>query len=222
MNVPQKPIMPASMGIAREGYPFLLIALVISSVIIWLVGFKWGGVSLVIPAFVGNFFRDPERSPEGDDLTVVSPADGTVLSIEEVVEKRYFNNRRMKRICIFMSVVNVHINRVPLTGKIKRVIYNPGSFLIGYAEKASLDNEQNAIIMEGPKGHEVAFVQIAGYIARRIVCYVKGGEEVTRGERFGLIRFGSRVDVYLPLDADVLVSKGQKVSAGKTAISRLL
>lgn len=217
----QSSIMPASHGIAREGYPFLIAALVISTVAFLFGGPVAGSVSAVIPLFVANFFRDPERTtPEGGDL-VVSPADGKVLSIGEVEEGRYLN-RRMKRICIFMSVTNVHVNRVPVSGRVKGVRYNPGKFLIGFAEKASLDNEQNAVIIDHPSGREVLFVQIAGFVARRIVCYLTGGEQVVTGERFGLIRFGSRVDVYLPLESEVLVHQGQRVRAGETVLGRFL
>ncbi len=214
--------MPPTRFIAREGVPFVLIAAGLSALVIYIAGFKFGIVSIGLPLFVLNFFRNPERSPLGGEDLLVSPADGTVLSVAELEEKRHFNNRRMKRICIFMSVINVHVNRIPLSGRIKSVKYNPGKFLIGFAEKASLDNEQNAIVIEGEKGREVLFVQIAGFIARRIVCYLKGGEEVQRGERFGLIRFGSRVDVYLPLDSEVLVKKGDKVRAGESPLARLL
>ena len=213
-------IMPASHGMAREGYPFLLAALFITAAAFLFGGPIAGGISVVIPAFVANFFRDPNRTtPEGAGL-VVSPADGKVLSIGEVDETRYLN-RRLKRICIFMSVTNVHVNRIPVSGRVKGVRYNPGKFLIGFAEKASLDNEQNAVIIERSPGSEVLFVQIAGFVARRIVCYLTGGEQVATGERFGLIRFGSRVDVYLPLEADVLVQKGQRVTAGETVLGRL-
>lgn len=217
-----KAIMPPTRLIAREGIPFVLIAVCLSALAIYFAGFKFGVISLGLPLFVLNFFRNPERSPLGGEDLLVSPADGTVLSVTELEEKRYFNNRRMKRICIFMSVINVHVNRIPLSGRIKSVTYNPGKFLIGFAEKASLDNEQNAIVIEGERGREVLFVQIAGFIARRIVCYLKGGEEVQRGERFGLIRFGSRVDVYLPLDSEILVKKGDKVRAGESPLARLL
>lgn len=213
--------MPASHGIAREGYPFLVGAFLISAAAFFFGGPTAGYVSILLPLFVANFFRDPERTtPDGADL-VVSPADGKVLSIGEVEEGRYLN-RRLKRICIFMSVMNVHVNRVPLSGRVKSVRYNPGKFLIGFAEKASLDNEQNAVIMEHISGREVLFVQIAGLIARRIVCYLTGGEQVVTGERFGLIRFGSRVDVYLPLEAETAVRQGQRVKAGETVLGRLL
>lgn len=216
----EKPVMPASFGIAREGYPFIAIAFFIAALAAWLGG-PWVGVpALVIPGFVLNFFRDPERiPPEGDNL-VISPADGKVISVEEVDEARYLS-RRMKRVCVFMNVFNVHVNRVPVSGRVQQVRYNPGKFLMGYAEKASLDNEQNAIVVEVQPGREILFIQIAGLIARRIVCYLKGGECVRRGERFGLIRFGSRVDIYFPLESEICVKVGEKVTAGASVIGRL-
>jgi len=232
----KEPIMAPSKGIAREGYPFIAVAFLIAAGVAWVGGPIAGAVSLALLAFVLNFFRDPERMPPAGEDLVVSPADGKVISIAEVDEGRYVN-RRMKRICVFMNVFNVHVNRIPVAGRIKEVRYNPGKFLMGYAEKASLDNEQNAIIIEVASrdtalataregsqtspGKDVLFIQIAGLVARRIVCYLKGGEAVARGERFGLIRFGSRVDVYLPLEAEVLVKVGEMVKAGETALGRL-
>jgi phosphatidylserine decarboxylase len=218
-NAAETPVMRGGMGIAREGIPFILIALGLSAAVFLLVGPVAGGASLALPAFVTNFFRDPERTPpEGEEL-VVSPADGKVISVAEVDEGRYLN-RRMKRVCVFMNVFNVHVNRVPVSGRVEAVRYNPGRFLMGYAEKASLDNEQNAIVIRRPDGRDVLFIQIAGLVARRIVCYLKGGERVRRGERFGLIRFGSRVDVYLPMDAEVRVRVGDKVKAGESVLGR--
>jgi phosphatidylserine decarboxylase len=208
------------MGIAREGIPFILLALALTAVAFLLAGPVAGAVSLLFPAFVTNFFRDPERTPPAGEDLVVSPADGKVISVAEVDEGRYLN-RRMKRICVFMNVFNVHVNRVPVSGRVEAVRYNPGKFLMGYAEKASLDNEQNAIVIRRTDGGDVLFIQIAGLVARRIVCYLKGGERVARGERFGLIRFGSRVDVYLPPDTEIRVKVGEKVRAGESVLGKL-
>lgn len=215
------PIMRPGVVVAREGIPFILIALAIAALVFVFAGVIAGAVSLLLPAFVTNFFRDPEREPPSGEDLVVSPADGKVLSIAEVDENRFLN-RRMKRVCVFMNVFNVHVNRVPVSGKILAVKYNPGKFLMGYAEKASLDNEQNALVIEKAKGQEILFIQIAGLVARRIVCYLKGGERVTRGERFGLIRFGSRVDIYMPLETEIQVKVGDKVSAGESVLGRLV
>lgn len=216
--------MPPSRGIVREGYPFIAVALGVSLVLWIFVGPRMGLASLVLPVFVINFFRDPERTPvcdPSDESAVISPADGTIMDISEEIEETHYLRQRMRRICIFMNVFNVHVNRIPWAGTVKNVRYNPGKFLLGYAEKASLDNEQNGIVIEGRDGKEILFVQIAGLVARRIVCYLKGGETVRRGERFGLIRFGSRVDVYLPLGSDILVKKGMKVKGGMTPLAKL-
>jgi phosphatidylserine decarboxylase len=219
-GAPDAPVMRGGMGIAREGIPFILLALALSAVAFMLAGPVAGAVSVLLPAFVTNFFRDPERTPPAGENLVVSPADGKVISVAEVDEARYLN-RRMKRICVFMNVFNVHVNRVPVSGRVEAVRYNAGKFLMGYAEKASLDNEQNAIVIRGTDGRDVLFIQIAGLVARRIVCYLKGGERVARGERFGLIRFGSRVDVYLPPEAEIRIQVGDKVKAGESVLGRL-
>ena len=207
------------MRIAREGIPFLLGAAGIALAVIVLVPSPAGLLSLAIPLYVAWFFRDPSRIPPPDDRLVLSPADGRVISVAEVEETRYLGEPR-RRISIFMSLVDVHVNRIPVSGRVREVRYHPGRFLIGFAEKASLDNEQNAVVIEGFRGREVLFVQIAGFVARRIVCYLKGGEEVIRGEKFGLIRFGSRVDLYLPLECEVMVQVGQKVRGGETPLGR--
>ncbi len=220
-NVEPSVVMPPSRFIAREGYPFVLVGFGIA-VILWLFfGITAGLISLSLPLAIALFFRDPERVPPEDESLVVSPADGRVLSIEEFDDKRYLK-RRVKRVCIFLSIFNVHVNRIPWSGRIKEVRYNPGKFLMGFAEKASLNNEQNAILLEGVRGREVLFIQIAGFIARRIVCYLKGGEQVRRGERFGLIRFGSRMDLYLPIDSEILVKEGQKVKGGESSLARFV
>lgn len=214
-----KPIMESCRPMCREGCPFLLIALALALAVGALTHWIVGGVFLLLPAYVFYFFRNPDRTVPDIDSAVISPADGTVIDVSEVAESRFLH-KKCKKVSIFMSLVSVHVNRIPATGRIKSVHYNEGKFLIGWAEKASLDNEQNAIIMETKSGDEIMFVQIAGFVARRIVCYVKGGEEVTRGERFGLIRFGSRVDVYLPLTCTIEVEKGQKVAGGESILAR--
>lgn len=206
--------------LAREGYPFIAISLVptIASCIwapIWLWAFF-----LALTIFVVAFFRDPERFvPEGDDV-IVSPADGLIIKCEEVVEDRLLKAKALK-ISIFMNVFNVHVNRTPADGKVLEVRYNPGKFFNASFDKASLENEQNMLLMESAtNGKRFVVNQIAGLIARRIVCYPKVGSELTKGERFGLIRFGSRLDVYLPTDAKPLVKIGEKVSAGSTILAK--
>lgn len=206
--------------VAREGLPYILggLGLAILSAIA-------GGWFIAVPAGVLGlfslwFFRDPDRISPGDESAVLSPADGTVIQVQEVEIDPYIN-RKMMKISIFMSVFNVHVNRAPLTGVVKRVVYYPGKFFAANMDKASSDNERNAIILEGPNGVTMVFVQIAGLIARRIACWIKPGDKVTRGQRIGLIRFGSRLDVYLPPDADVSVSLGQKVTAGRSVLGYL-
>lgn len=204
--------------IAIEGIPFVVIAGVIS-LIFYLAG-------LIIPAvlfslvtlFIIWFFRNPERNvPIGDNI-VISPADGKIIDIKEGDESRILK-KRMIKISIFMNLFNVHVNRLPCTGKVVGILYNPGKFVSANLEKASLENEQNAVVLETTAGEKIIFIQIAGLIARRIVCWLKEGDYGVIGQRFGLIRFGSRVDVYLPVGTDVKVSLGQKVKAGESVLA---
>lgn len=206
------------MRVHKEGIPFVLLGLAFSLATIFLFP-SWGMGLLILPLYIAYFFRDPERKTPQDPSAVVSPADGRVICVTATDEARFLK-KKMLKISIFMSVFNVHINRVPMSGRIQGVFYRPGKFLIGFAEKASLDNEQNAIMLETQGGREILFIQIAGFIARRIVCYLKGEEQVTAGERFGLIRFGSRMDVYLPLNAKAAVHEGEKVRGGESILAR--
>jgi len=184
---------------------------------------KWwlSAPALLFSLFSMWFFRNPEREPPKEDGIYVSPADGKVLKVDAEFEESRYIHRKMKRVCIFMSPLDVHINRVPRSGVVVDVIYNHGKFISANREKASLDNEQNAIIVNDEKGRLYMFVQIAGFIARRIVCYARAGKEVIIGQRVGLIKFGSRLDVYLPLEAEITVQPGQRVKAGETIIGRL-
>jgi phosphatidylserine decarboxylase len=207
-------------SIAQEGVPFVLIGLGLSAATFLIGG--WG--SAIVPAagtfFVVWFFRNPERHPPEGEGVVVSPADGTVIEIREEAEKRFFQEGGVK-IAIFMNVFNVHVNRVPAPGRIVGIRYHPGRFLSANREKASLENEQNAILLEDDQGRRIVFIQIAGFIARRIACWIGEGDRVERGQRCGLIRFGSRVDVYLPKGAEVRVSLRQRVRAGETILGVL-
>jgi phosphatidylserine decarboxylase len=167
------------------------------------------------------FFRNPERlTPVGDEF-VISPADGIVQNISESVPPSELNmgSEEMIKISIFLSVFNVHVNRIPASGKILALHYNPGKFLNASLDKASIYNERQSILMENNSGKRMAFVQIAGLIARRIVCDLEEGATVKSGERFGIIRFGSRMDVYLPLKTAILVSEGQTCVGGETVIA---
>ncbi|MDR0736178.1 MAG: phosphatidylserine decarboxylase [Zoogloeaceae bacterium] len=204
---------------AREGRPFIGIAL--------LVAFIAQGVSpwLGIPFwlvffFVLQFFRDPPRPIGGlgdGSRSVVAPADGRIVAIEEC-EDSYLQRRALK-VSVFMNVFNVHSNRSPMDGEVKQVWYNPGKFVNAALDKASSENERCAMHLEGTDGQDVTCVQVAGLIARRILNYTQPGMKLARGDRYGFIRFGSRVDVYLPLDADVRVSLGDKVYASSTLLA---
>lgn len=164
------------------------------------------------------FFRDPQREITGNHLSVLSPADGKVTQIVKIHEPDYFNSQ-VQRISIFLSVFNVHVNRAPISGTVDHFVYHTGKFMAAFKEKASLENEQTAIGVRNDFGHRVLFKQIAGLIARRIVCHLREGDTCKAGQRIGMIRYGSRVDVFLTPDAKVLVTKGQKVKAGETVLA---
>lgn len=208
--------------IAREGTPFIL-ASIFCIIIMWFAGLWWAGFRWLefffvpLALFTINFFRDPERVVPADKNSIVSPADGVVIKVERLKDDRFLNTEAQK-ISIFMNVFNVHVNRAPFSGRVCGIIYNPGRFFNASLDKASLENEQNALIMETSSGRRFAFNQIAGLIARRIVCRVKAGVSLSKGERFGMIRFGSRVDVFLPVDCRVSVKVGDKVKAGSSII----
>lgn len=209
-------------NINNEGWRFISIFAAITALlaIIWL---PLGVVGLVLTIWCYYFFRDPDRvTPQIKDV-VVSPADGVVQMITRVTgpEELGLNNKTFNRISIFMSVFNVHVNRAPATGKILRLAYIKGKFFNATLDKASKDNERQLLAMRTECGKEIAFVQIAGLIARRIVCFAKEGQTYQAGERFGLIRFGSRLDVYLPTDIEPQVCVGQTMVAGETVLANL-
>ncbi len=203
--------------IALEGLP-VVAALVAVAALFWALGwYKAAAVAAALSVFSLWFFRNPERTaPAGENL-VIAPADGRVVFVGEVTEERYIMDRALK-VSIFMNVFNVHVNRAPESGTIKSITYNPGKFISADRDKASMDNEQNAIVMESVSGRKIGFVQIAGLVARRIVCWVRPGDTVSRGERFGLIMFGSRVDVYMPPGTEARVAVGDRTKAGETVI----
>lgn len=201
--------------IAQEGYPFIILSLVITVFIAFL-GIRWLFLLLVlITLFVVWFFRNPERHFIEEEKVVICPADGKVIKMENV-DAAGTTSGRFKKISIFMNVFNVHVNRAPYSGIIEAVNYHEGKFISANLDKASLDNERNEVVIRTEDGRMVWAVQIAGLIARRIVCWVKPGDIIQKGERIGLIRFGSRVDVYLPEDSTVTVNIGDKVKAGET------
>jgi phosphatidylserine decarboxylase len=174
-------------------------------------------LSLLAAVLVVNFFRDPERAVPTDARAVVAPADGKVVFTGKVFEDRFLRREALK-VSIFMNVFNVHVNRVPFAGEITNIHYEKGKFLAANLDKASRDNEQNAVVLRLADGEALAFVQIAGLIARRIDCWVKPGDRVERGERFGMIRFGSRVDLYAPATSRLAVANGQQVKAGESIV----
>ena len=206
--------------VAKEGYPFISFSVFIT-IISAILGYPALTLFLlVVTAFILMFFRDPERiMPEGDD-NILSPADGKIIVSERVKDIRFSEDELLK-ISIFMNVFNVHVNRTPVSGIVKRVVHVPGSFLAADNAQAHLKNEYCAVTVAGPDNREITFVQIAGMIARRIVCWLEPGDTVIQGRRYGLIRFGSRVDVYLPKESQVMISPGQKVTAGETILARL-
>lgn len=206
--------------IAREGYIFIVV-----SALFTLVAYSFAFIFAALPlllitVFIVWFFRNPERSaPAGENL-VISPADGKVIKIEDVRDHEMMEGL-YKKISIFMNVFSVHVNRVPYAGRIETIRYYEGKFFSANLDKASLDNERNGLVIRLKDGRAIGMIQIAGLVARRIVCWVKEGMMVEKGERFGLIRFGSRVDVFLPPDTTVLVKLGDKVRAGETPIGGL-
>ncbi len=206
--------------IAQEGYPFILISIVVTVLISFLCNYLSIILMTAITFFIVWFFRNPERSFKDEEKLVISPADGKVIKIENV-EMTGTIVGKFKKISIFMNVFSVHVNRAPYPGKIEKINYHEGKFFSANMDKASLDNERNEVMIRTEDGREIWAVQIAGLIARRIVCWVNVGTQVLKGERFGLIRFGSRVDVYLPEDSKISVKLGDKVNAGKSPLGYL-
>jgi phosphatidylserine decarboxylase len=204
--------------IAREGWPFLAAAVIVS--LIATVGWGWWSVPIwLITIFILQFFRDPPRVLPPDADAVIAPADGRVIIVEKTRDP--YLDRQALKISVFMNVFNVHSNRSPVDGEIKKAWYFAGKFVNASLDKASSHNERNALWIHTDSGAEVTCVQVAGLVARRILCYVHTRDRVKRGQRFGFIRFGSRVDVYLPLDATAQAAVGDKVYAGQTILARL-
>ena len=206
---------------AREGYPFIGGAAFVTLVFAVL---GWGlptVVCLALTLFTAWFFRNPERVPPSGEQLVVAPADGKVIFIDAVDEPRCSTAGPVTKISIFMNVFSVHVNRVPVSGTVIDRFYRPGRFLNAALDKASLENEQCGLVVQADGGQKVLFVQIAGLIARRIVTYPKVGDRLERGRRYGLIRFGSRVDVYLPPGSAVMVRLGEQTRAGETVLGEM-
>ena len=205
--------------VARAGYPFICVA-AFTTAILALSGLTTLTlIGLVLTFCICGFFRDPDRVIPAANNVVVSPADGKVITTGVVQSSPFLNTECMK-ISIFMSVFNVHVNRVPYNGRVKEISYYPGKFFSANLDKASQQNEHNAVSIEMENGQPLCVVQIAGLIARRIICHIKPEDQVRRGQRFGLICFGSRLDVYLPTDIKLNVAVGDKVKAGTSILGR--
>jgi phosphatidylserine decarboxylase len=213
--------------IARDGWSLILIGLVLTVAALW-VATRWDSrtafvasiVFALLTVFTVYFFRDPERSAKPEPGMLIAPADGRIVKIDTLAVHPFVGERAIQ-VSIFLSVFDVHVNRVPTSGKIDYVKYNPGKFLAAYEDKASLENEQTEIGMRAMSGQRIVFKQIAGLIARRIVCRLTEGDQVTTGERFGLIKFGSRTDLLVPADSRIIVKLGQRVKGGETVMGYL-
>ena len=204
--------------IAREGWPFLAGAVALSALVTWLGGW-WSAPFWLVDVFVLQFFRDPAREvPAGEGL-VLSPADGRIVQVGNARDD--YLGRDAVKISVFMNVFNVHSNRSPVDATVENVWYFPGLFVNADLDKASTDNERNAVHLRTASGADVTAVQVAGLIARRILCYVGRGDRLARGDRYGFIRFGSRVDVYLPPGSTPMVAIGDKVAATTTVLAVL-
>jgi phosphatidylserine decarboxylase len=212
---------PKRIPLAREGYRLIAVAVAVT-VVLLLIGWTLAAlVALLLTAFVVNFFRDPERTVPSDPHAILSPADGRVIKVAPVRDERFLNNDATL-VSIFMSPLNVHVNRIPISGRVIDIRYNPGKYFRAFADKASLDNEQNAVLVEDDQGRRLCFVQIAGFLARRIVCRLQVGAAIERGARYGMIMFGSRADIYLPPGAEVAVQVGDRARGAETVIARWL
>lgn len=229
---PSRPVNPPGrlILVAPEGWPFIAIFAAATALSGW-AGVHWFGVfgwaiaaaGVALTVWCVAFFRDPDRSGAIDPKAVLSPADGVICVVDEAAPPPDLNlgTATRPRVCVFMNVFNVHVNRAPVAGRVKKISYHKGQFLNASFDKASDLNERSSMVLEMPDGREVIAVQIAGLVARRIVSRVKEGQSLLKGERYGLIRFGSRVDVYLPPCSTIGVKVGEKVSAGTTTLAIL-
>lgn len=205
--------------IAREGWPFIGITLGFALMVTGAAGWVWASPLWLACLFCLQFFRDPPRAVPGNASSVVSPADGRIVAIEPVRDP--WLERDALKVSVFMNVFNVHSNRSPVDGEVRQRWYQPGKFVNADLDKASTENERNALWLRTNTGRDVTCVQVAGLIARRILCYVDAGSSLQRGQRYGFIRFGSRVDVYLPPESRVKVTIGDKVRASSTILAEL-
>jgi phosphatidylserine decarboxylase len=204
--------------LAREGWPYIGASLA-AAVLATVFAGVWSLPLWLVAVFVIQFFRDPPRAVPAQANAVLAPADGRIVKVERVRDP--YLERDALLISVFMNVFNVHSNRAPVDGTVERVEYSPGKFVNADLDKASTENERNAVVLRLANGERIAVVQVAGLIARRILCYVKAGDALARGQRYGFIRFGSRVDLYLPLTARPKVAVGDKVAATTTIVAEL-
>jgi phosphatidylserine decarboxylase len=203
--------------IAKEGFPFLIPSALLT---IFFAGIGWKVlpvIGILLTLFVAFFFRNPKRKIPSLQNIILSPADGRIIYLGECEEDRFLKKKALK-VSIFMSVLDVHINRVPASVKVLERSYHPGQFLVAHVDKSSLLNEQNALVLETEDRLKILLIQIAGFVARRIACYAKAGDHLKMGEIFGIIRFGSRIDLYLPTEVKPAVRVGQHVKGGESII----
>ena len=205
--------------IAREGWPFIAASVVAAALTHWLAGGWWALPLWLVVAFMVQFFRDPPRAVPREPKAVLSPADGRIVAVERVRDP--YLERDALKLSVFMNVFNAHSNRSPVNGEVRDAWYHRGSFFNAALSKSSLENERNALWMRTAGGADVTCVQIAGLVARRILCYARPGQWLARGERYGFIRFGSRVDVYLPLESRPVAAVGDKVYATASVLAML-
>ena len=210
-----------SLPVAKEGLPFIFFGLALVLLLLYFKFLILSLLALLCTLFTVYFFRDPERQNAVGDGAVLVPADGTILGVETLEAKDSPLGVPSKKASIFMSLFDVHVNRIPVSGKISEIAYHHGKFFAANRDKASEHNERNRITLQTDDGQRIVFVQIAGVIARRIACWVKEGDEVRAGQRFGLIRFGSRLDIYVPASSRILAQRGHKVKGGQTILGYL-
>ena len=205
--------------IAVEGYPFIVLAGFVTMFFALLSWKILAVIAFILTLFITYFFRNPERTLPEDENAVVAPADGVIIYLGPSSEEHVM--AEMTKISIFMSVFNVHINRAPISGLIVETFYNRGKFMDVRDERATFENERSGLVLENARGTRIVVVQVAGLIARRIICYLQKGDQAIRGKRYGLIRFGSRLDVYIPTNSDLRVKMGDKTVAGETILGYL-
>jgi len=205
--------------IAREGWPFLAVSIAAAVLVHWLAGVWWAAPLWLVVVFIGQFFRDPPRAVPSEADAVLSPADGRIVTVERARDP--YLERDALKMSVFMNVFNVHSNRSPVDGEVREAWYHKGKFFNAALSKSSLENERAALWIRTTSGADVTCVQIAGLIARRILCYARSGQRLARGERYGFIRFGSRVDVYLPAEARPVAAVGDKVYATESILASL-